>query len=430
MPNRRGFLHGLTGIPVLGGLGFSRQAQAAVSGRDYFRELGVRPFINAAGTYTMLTASLMQPEAVAAMNYASRLFVRLDEVQDAVGKRIAELTGAEAAMVTSGAAGALTVGTAGCITGDNRELIQRLPDTTGAKNEVIIQKSHRYGYDHAVRSCGVKLVEVESAEDLERAVNPRTAMMLFFNNNDPVGQIHLADFVQLGKKHNVPTFNDASADVPPVENLTKYVKLGFDLVTFSGGKGICGPQSAGVLVGRKDLIRAARLNTSPYSDSVSRGMKVNKEEMLGMMVALENYVKRDHQAEWREWEKRAGIVRSSGSGDREPHAAPAHEVGFRGAEDYAPTGDRATPRRRSFDRSDARAQGRTGDDRVDAAAGRSADRRKTIADNPEGGPKGIVLERSLYCRANVRIVDPASIATYCLPFTAYVIGDACQFWLA
>jgi L-seryl-tRNA(Ser) seleniumtransferase len=311
MPNRRGFLHGLTSIPLIGGLGFSRQARAAVSTRDYFRELGVRPFINAAGTYTTLTASLMQPEAVAAMNYASRVFVRLEDVQDAVGKRIAELTGAEAAMVTSGAAGALTVGTAGCITGDNRELIQRLPDTTGAKNEVIIQKSHRYGYDHAVRSCGVKLIEVESADDLERAVNPRTAMMLFYNNNDPVGQIHLADFVQLGKKHNVPTFNDASADVPPVENLTKYVKLGFDLVTFSGGKGICGPQSAGVLLGRKDLIRAARLNTSPYSDSISRGMKVNKEEMLGMMVALENYMKRDHQAEWREWEKRVGIIRDS-----------------------------------------------------------------------------------------------------------------------
>ncbi len=311
MPDRRGFLQGLTSMPVLGALGFSRQARAASTGRDYFAELGVRPFINAAGTYTTLTASLMQPEVVAAMNYASRVFVRLEDVQDAVGKRIAGLTGAEAAMVTSGAAGALTVGTAGCITGENRELIQRLPDTTGAKNEVIIQKSHRYGYDHAVRSCGVKLIEVETAEDLERAVNPRTAMMLFFNANDPVGNIHHAEFVQLGKKHNVPTFNDASADVPPVENLTKYVKMGFDLVTFSGGKGLCGPQSAGLLLGRKDLIRAARLNTSPYSDSLSRGMKVNKEEMLGMMVALENYMKRDHDAEWREWQKRVSIIRDS-----------------------------------------------------------------------------------------------------------------------
>ena len=311
MSNRRGFLQGLTGLPLWGAFGFARPAAAAVARRDYFKELGVRPFINAAGTYTMLTASLMQPEVVAAMNYASKSFVRLNELQDAVGKRIAEITGAESGMVTSGAAGALTIGTAACITGGNEDFIRRLPDTAGMKTEVIIQKSHRYGYDHAVRACGIRLVEVESADDVDRAVNPNTAMMLFYNNNDPLGQIRLAEFVALGKKHNIPTFNDASADVPPVGNLTKYIQAGFDLVTFSGGKGICGPQSAGILVGRKDLIRAARLNTSPYSDTIARGMKVNKEEMLGMMVALENYAKRDHDAEWREWEKRIGIIRDS-----------------------------------------------------------------------------------------------------------------------
>ena len=232
-------------------------------------------------------------------------------MQNAAGKRIAALTQAEAAMVTSGAAGAITVGTAACVTGDNLDFIHRLPDTTGMKNEVIIQRSHRYGYDHAVRNCGVKLVEVETAADLETAVNPLTAMMLFYNNNDPIGKIHAAEFVQLGKKHGIPTFNDASADVPPVGNLTRYTRLGFDLVTFSGGKGLCGPQSAGVLTGRKDLIRAARMNTSPNSDSIGRGMKVNKEEMLGMMVALEGFVKRDHDAEWREWERRAGVIRDS-----------------------------------------------------------------------------------------------------------------------
>jgi D-glucosaminate-6-phosphate ammonia-lyase len=313
MSNRRSFLKGLTGLPVWGMFGTARPAAAAAQ-RDYFKELGVKPFINAAGTYTALTASLMQPEVVAAMNFASKAYVRLNELQDAVGKRIAELTHAEAGMVTSGAAGALTIGTAACITGDNEELIRRLPDTTGMKNEVIIQKSHRYGYDHAVRACGVRLVEVESAEDLERAINSATAMMLFYNNNDPIGKIHLAEFVALGRKHGIPTFNDASADVPPVGNLTKYIDMGFDLVTFSGGKGICGPQSAGILVGRKDLIRAARLNTSPYSDTIARGMKVNKEEMLGMLIALENYVKRDHEAEWREWEKRIGIIRDSVAG--------------------------------------------------------------------------------------------------------------------
>src|SRR5689334_15620503 len=174
MANRRIFLQSLTTLPVLGGW-FSNMLHAAPKPRDYFKELGVQPFINAAGTYTTLTASLMQPEVVQAIDYASRVFVRLNDVQDAVGKRIASLLGAEAAMVTSGAASALTVGTAACITGKNPEFIQRIPDlSAGMKSEVLIQKSHRYGYDHAVRSCGVKMVEVETAEDCSRAVSDKT----------------------------------------------------------------------------------------------------------------------------------------------------------------------------------------------------------------------------------------------------------------
>ena len=284
---------------------------ATPKSRDFFKELGIRTFINAAGTYTALTASLMPPEVVGAIEYASRHFVPLHELQDKVGQRIATMLQAEAAMVTSGAAGAMTCGTAGCVTGTDQKAILQLPDVTGLKSEVIVQKAHRYSYDHAVRAVGVRLVEVETSEDLERAVNPKTAMMLFFNDAEGRGKIKAADFVALGKKHKVPTFNDASADVPPVENLTKYTKMGFDLVTFSGGKGIRGPQSAGVLVGRKDLIQAARLNTSPYSDSIARGMKVNKEEMLGMMVAIERYMKADHDAEAKEWDRRiAAIVNS------------------------------------------------------------------------------------------------------------------------
>jgi L-seryl-tRNA(Ser) seleniumtransferase len=311
MANRRSFLQSVTTLPFLSGWFSGSKLSAAPAAREYFKELGVKPFINAAGTYTVLTASLMQPEVVQAMEYASRLFVRLGDVQDAVGKRIASLLGADAAMVTSGAAGAMTIATAGCITGKNQQLIQRIPDLTGMKSEVLIQKSHRYGYDHAVRSCGVKLVEIETAEELSRAVNEKSAMMLFYNNNDPVGRIRAQEWVDLGKKHQVPTFNDASADVPPVENLTKYFKMGFDLVTFSGGKGLCGPQSAGILAGRRDLIEAARMNTSPNSDTVSRGMKVNKEEMLGMLVALERYMQRDHAAEWREWERRVKVIADS-----------------------------------------------------------------------------------------------------------------------
>ncbi len=256
----------------------------------------------------MLTASLMPPEVIQAWVSAADKYVRLEELQDAVGRRIASLIGCEAAMVTAGAASALTVGTAACMTGTNPEFIRRLPDTTGMKNEVIIQKSHRYGYDHAVRACGIRFVEVETREELERAVGPRTAMMLFFNANDPVGKIKVDEFADLGKKFNIPTFNDAAADVPPAENLSKYIKMGYDLVTFSGGKGLRGPQSAGLLLGRKDLIEAAKLNTSPHSDTIARGHKVNKEEMLAMLVAVESYLKRDHEADWREWEKRVQII--------------------------------------------------------------------------------------------------------------------------
>lgn len=306
MPNRRRFIQSVSAMPLL-----STSGKAATVKRDFFKELGVRPFINAAGTYTTLTASLMLPEVVQAIDYASRQFVHLQELHDSVGQRIATLIGCEAAMVSCGAASALTLGTAACMTGKNHDFIRRLPDTTGMKTEVIIQKSHRYGYDHAVRNCGIRFVEVETAADLEHAINERTAMMLFFNSNDKVGKIQSVEFAELGKKHKIPTFNDAAADVPPVEHLSTYIKQGFDLVTFSGGKGIRGPQSAGLLLGRKDLIEAARLNASPNSDSIGRGMKVNKEELLGMMVAVESYVKRDHAAEWRDFEKRIKVIADS-----------------------------------------------------------------------------------------------------------------------
>src|SRR5687768_5948147 len=311
---RRRFLGSLSGLPLLGGFiaGPTPTAAAAMGrGRDYFEELGVRPFINAAGTFTAMTASLMPKEVMDAINYASKHYVMLDELHDRVGERIAALVKAEAAMVTSGAAAALTLGTAGVLTGMDRQKMVDLPNLTGMKSEVIIQKSHRFGYDHAVRNCGVRLIEVETRDDLERAVTPQTAMMLFYNNNNPVGQIKDEEFVQLAKKHGVPTLNDAAADVPPVENLWKYTAMGFDLVAFSGGKGIRGPQSAGLLIGRKDLIAAARRNAPPNGDTIGRGMKVNKEEMVGMLAAVERYVEMDHQREGREFDKRAETIRAS-----------------------------------------------------------------------------------------------------------------------
>ncbi|CAN5855341.1 aminotransferase class V-fold PLP-dependent enzyme [soil metagenome] len=316
MWSRRRFLESLSSLPVVGSvLGGSSLVSGTAQGRtvpgasrDYFSELGVRPFINAAGTYTDMTASLMPPEVMHAINYASEHYVMLNELHDAVGARIAALLQCEAAMVTAGAASAMTLGTAGVLTGTDRQKTLLVPNLVNMKSEVIIQKSHRFGYDHAVRNCGVRMVEVETVQELERAVTWHTAMMLFYNNNNSEGQIRDEEFVRLGKKHGIPTFNDAAADVPPVENLWKYTKMGFDLVTFSGGKGLRGPQSAGVLLGRKDLIEAARLNAAPNGDTIGRGMKVNKEEMLGMLAALELYVKKDHEAERREFDSRAAAI--------------------------------------------------------------------------------------------------------------------------
>jgi uncharacterized pyridoxal phosphate-dependent enzyme len=316
MWSRRRFIESVSSLPVVGGFLTAAAVPAAAAptrkgSRDLFKELGVRPFINAAGTYTAMTASLMPREVMDAINYASEHYVMLDELHDRVGERIAALVQAEAAMVTAGAASALTLGTAAVLTGSDRQKVVDLPNLANMKSEVIVQKSHRFGYDHAVRNCGVTLVEVETREELERAINDKTAMMLFYNNNNSVGQIRDEEFAQLGKKHNIPTFNDCAADVPPVENLWKYTKMGFDLVAFSGGKGIRGPQSAGLLLARKDLIAAARLNGPPNSNSIGRGMKVNKEEMLGMLVAIELYVKRDHDKERLDFDRRAETIRKA-----------------------------------------------------------------------------------------------------------------------
>ena len=313
MWSRRRFLESASALPLIGGwLGLREAGVAgAAAARDYFAELGVRPFINAAGTYTAMTSSLMPPEVVAAIEYAATHYVMLDELHDKVGARLATLLRCEGVMVTSGAASALTLGTAAVLTGVDQQKIIDLPNLPGPRREVIVQKTHRFGYDHAVRNCGVDLVEVETRDELERAINERTAMMLFYNANSFVGRIRDEEFAQLGKKHRIPTLNDCAADVPPVENLWKYTGMGFDLVAFSGGKGIRGPQSAGLLLGRKDLIAAARLNGPPNSNSIGRGLKVNKEEMLGMFVAVEQYLARDHARDRREFDARAEMIRKA-----------------------------------------------------------------------------------------------------------------------
>jgi len=279
--------------------------------RDVLAELGVRTVINAAGTYTKFGGMLMRPEVVDAIAAVSGRCARLEDVHAAVGARIAHLLECEAALVTSGAAAALTLGTAACITGDDPERIRRLPDLTGLQHEVVMQRAHRFLYDHAVRACGVRLIEVDTRDELERAITDRTALLLFLNKAAPDGRIPAAEFVAVGKQRGVPTMNDAAADVPPVDTLFASTRLGFDLVAVSGGKGLGGPQSAGLLLGRRDLVTAARLNTAPHSDTFGRGLKVSKEEVIGMLVAVETYLRRDHDAEWRAWEAVVSGLRSA-----------------------------------------------------------------------------------------------------------------------
>lgn len=309
MLNRRQLIKRLSALPFVGGLmGSNISAQAtgvaAPLYRDYFKELGVRTFINAAGTYTSMTGSLMPDEVKDAYNYASNEYVLLDEIQDKAGERIASLLGCEAATVTAGAFSAMTLGLAGVLTGMDEKRVEQLPHLEGAdmKSEVIIQKAHNIVYNHALRNCGVKIVTVETRKDLEKAINNKTAMLWFLNTHAPEGKVQHQEWVEVGKKYRIPTMNDCAADVPPVENLWKYTEMGFDLVCFSGGKGIRGPQSAGLLLGRKDLIAAARLSAPPRGFNVGRGMKVNKEEVLGMLVALETYLAKDHEKEWKMWE--------------------------------------------------------------------------------------------------------------------------------
>jgi D-glucosaminate-6-phosphate ammonia-lyase len=312
-PDRRSFL--LAGGSCAGALCLSDEgaaqspvANAPGSPRDVVADLGVRSFINAGGTFTALTGCLMLPEVRAAMQAASSKFVRIEDLHDAVGNRLAQLLRCDAALVTAGCASAMMLGTAACLTGTDAGRIRRLPDTAGMKSEVIVQRSHRVGYDHAIRNTGVKLIEVRTAKELQNAVSDKTAMMFYLNASTNQGTIRHEEFVKLARQHKIPTLIDAAADVPPVDNLFRFQKTGFDLVCFSGGKGLRGPQSAGLLLGRKDLIAAARLNNSPNGDTIGRCNKVNKEEIVGMLVAVEAFLKRDHDAVWKDWEARCNRI--------------------------------------------------------------------------------------------------------------------------
>jgi len=321
---RRSFMSGVAavGAAILsprklfaGGGGAPHAADAKLSGfgasGNVYEELGVTTVINGQGTMTILGGSLMRPEVKAAMALASQHFCSIPELEVAAGKRIAEMLKLPAdytGLVTSGAAAAMQSGLAGILTGDNEQFIQQLPDLTGMKSEVIIQKTHRNGFDHQLRSTGVKLIEIETREDLRKAVNPKTAMMHFSNFLNGAGRIKVDEWIKLGKEYKIPCFNDAAADTPPVSHLWDYAHMEYDLIAFSGGKAIRGPQCAGLLIGRKDLVAYALLNNSPHEDTLGRSQKVGKEEIIGMIKALESYLKEDHEALTKEWWRRLDSI--------------------------------------------------------------------------------------------------------------------------
>lgn len=309
---RRDIIKGLTLLPLSGGVLSSESVFAAPRElkRDLFRELGVRTFINARGTITSMSGSLMHDYVLDTINNSSKDFCMLGELQDKVGERIAPMVHSEAATITSGAFSALTLGMAGILTGMDLKKVEQLPhlDGTGMRSEVIIQKRHQIDYNHALTNCGVKLVWVETPEDVDRAVNENTASMHFLGSGAVDGTIMHQEWLALAKKYNLPTSIDMAANVPPVSNLWAFNDMGFSFVALSGGKALRGPQSAGILMGKKDIIAAARLNASPHSGTIGRGMKVNKEEILGMYVALEKYINQDHDKEWKEWEDRVAQI--------------------------------------------------------------------------------------------------------------------------
>ena len=305
--HRRSFIKWLTATPVLAtiaGRELSNKLSAAVgkSTANVYERIGVRPFINARGTWTYLSGSLELPEVRTAMEAASQQFVDMFELQRAAGKRLAEISGAESGMVTSGAAGAMAAATAACIAGKDQAKIWQLPDTTGLKNEVIMLGG-RSPFDSAIRLAGAKLVMASSQGDLDGAITDKTAMVYTTWRDERLGNA-----LAITKNKGVPLLLDDAAGIPPIENLSRYAKAGADLYCFSGGKGLRGPQCSGLLLGRKDLIEAALANCSPWEGAVCRAMKVGKEEIIGLLAAVEAWSRIDLNKLNDEWAKRVGRI--------------------------------------------------------------------------------------------------------------------------
>lgn len=324
--NRRRFvwsasmLTALVAIPGATRVAAAVAAKKARESRKVYTDLGLRPIVNAAGTYTHLGGSLMPDEVVQAMVDAGQHYVPIRELEKAVGERIARLTGNEAALVTTGAAGSIFVGTCACIAGDDQALIDRLPFTEGMRNEVVCQTLHKTGWTRQCEAAGAKIVTAEEEGDLRNAFGDRTAMFYFLVADRHFGQhrdrldapsakVSLEECIRIAHARNVPVLVDAAAELPPHDSMSSYTRMGVDLVAFSGGKGLRGPQNAGLLLGRKDLIDKAVRFQSPYS-GIGRHLKVSKEALIGMLAAVDRYLKVDHQKEEAYWKRQIDYVRT------------------------------------------------------------------------------------------------------------------------
>jgi uncharacterized pyridoxal phosphate-dependent enzyme len=306
--SRRGFMKMLAASPLLAQLaahGLYEKSAAAIGfdpRENVYSRLGVKTVINCRGTWTYLSGSLQFPEVRAAQTEAAQHFVNMVELQRAVGRRLAELTGAESGLITSGAAGAMAASTAACMAGSDGAKIWQLPDTTGMKHEVIMVGG-RSAFDNAIRLTGAKLVLVETPEEIANAVTSNTAMIYTTDLGDK-----LVREVAIAKQYKVPMLLDDAAGIPPADNLKLYANMKIDLYTFSGGKGLQGPQCSGVLLGRKDLIEAALRNSAPWEGAVCRAMKVGKEEVIGCLTAVETWLKIDSKKLYNEWNARVDRI--------------------------------------------------------------------------------------------------------------------------
>lgn len=300
---------------LLGFWPFSKMAGAKRDPAGIYDRLGIRPIVNFQGTHTTIGASKMWPELHEAMGQASQHYVPLQELQEKVGERLARLIGTEAAMVTTGASGAITLGACAIVAGEDVAKVRRLPDLTGMKTEAVIQKAHRNVYDRAIRSVGLRVVEVASRAELLEAIGPQTAMMYFLGGTSHDWEyetpVSLEECLSAAHKAGFPVMVDAANMLPPWDNLRKLAAAGVDLICVSGGKHMRGPQCSGILAGRKDLIRAAWRNSSPHSDSFGRPMKAGREEIVGVWLAAEKYSRLDFEALDRECARQADFLIAS-----------------------------------------------------------------------------------------------------------------------